>query len=297
MAKYLYGVSASSLNEVRLGYEKFSKEVHTYSPAYKDDEIDEIALNSDTLIFNSLSQWDRFYERVKETTSCGLRVNLEMDFDIPEQCDPSRRYSRFGILVDDLKEFPKGLEGLHVHSLCSANSYELDELMQKLQDKFGTRLEQLKWINFGGGHALTCRDYNKENFIKIVKDFKYKYPHVEIYIEPSEAVVHDSGVLVASVLDIVHNEIDIAILDISVEVHITDVMVTKKPPHVENSSDDGYEYQLSGLSCSAGDILGNYKFKKRIHVGDKIVLQNQMAYTMVKSTTFNGINQASVVLK
>ncbi len=296
--KYLHGASASSLNETRLASEKFAKEVHTYCPAFKEDEILSIAKMSDTCIFNSLSQWHRFYPQISEMTSCGLRINLELPFDIPAHCNPNRKESRLGVKADTLEALPKGVEGLHVHALCSQDSYALEEMLDELEKQFSSQLHQLKWLNLGGGHAITCKNYDQAHFIKIVKEFQAKYPNLKLYMEPSEAIVHESGVLVSSVLDIVHNEVDIAILDISVEVHMTDVMLTKIAPPVHNAQKSGkYTYQLSGNSCAAGDIFGTYMFQKPLAVGDQIVFLNQMAYSMVKCTSFNGINPANIVLK
>ena len=298
IARYLYGASASSLNEAHLAKEKFAKEVHTYSLAYREDEIDEIAQISDTFIFNSLSQYRRFYSQVKEKTSCGLRINLEIPFDIPEHCNPNRKQSRLGVLADTITELPEGIEGLHVHALCSQKSDAFEILLEEFEKQFSKQLKQLKWVNFGGGHALTCKDYDREHLIHLLQNFQNRYPHLSLYMEPSEAIVHNSGVLVATVLDIVHNEIDIAILDISVEVHMTDVMLTKNPPQVRDSSQNGkYRYQLAGCSCAAGDIFGEYSFDNSLHVGDKIIFENQMAYSMVKNTSFNGINPASIATK
>jgi len=295
--EYLYGSSASSLNEARLAYEKFAKEVHTYLPAYKDEEVEEIADISDTLIFNSLSQFKRFYPKIKDKTSCGLRINLQMPFDLPEHCNPNRKMSRLGVLASELTEFPKGIDGLHVHALCSQNADAFKELIDELEREYYSQFKWLKWINFGGGHALTCKDYDREYLINILQDFRKKYPHITLYLEPSEAVVHEAGYLVAAILDIVHNEIDIAILDISVEVHMTDVMLTKIAPRVRQSVENGkYIYQLAGCSCAAGDIFGTYNFDTPLNIGDRIIFENQLAYTIVKSTTFNGISPAKIIV-
>jgi len=298
IAKYLYGASASSFNEVFLAHNKFSKEIHTYCPAYKENEIDAIAQMSDTLIFNSLSQYKRFYSQVKDKSSCGLRINLEIPFDIPAHCNPNQKQSRLGVLADILEELPEGIEGLHVHALCSQKSDAFEVMLEELEKQFSKQLKQVKWVNFGGGHALTCKDYDINHLIQLLQDFQKRYSHLTLYMEPSEAVVHNSGVLMASVLDIVHNEIDIAILDISVEVHMTDVMLSKNPPQVRDSSQSGkYLYQLAGCSCAAGDIFGDYKFDKALKIGDKIIFENQMAYSMVKNTSFNGISPASIATK
>lgn len=295
IGKYLCGASASSYNEAHLAKEKFKKEVHTYAPAYKDDEIEAIAQMSDTIIFNSLTQYERFYTKVKAHSSCGLRVNLELPFELPNYCNPNRKQSRLGLLASSLEVIPQGIEGLHVHALCSAKSDRFEVMIQELEKQFSSVLAQLKWINFGGGHALTCKEYDREHLIEILKTFGQKYPNLTLYMEPSEAIVHEAGVLVATVLDIVHNEIDIAILDISIEVHMLDVMMTQNQPRLrESSAHAKLSYQLAGISCAAGDIIGTYTFDEPLHVGDQITFENQMAYSMVKSTFFNGINPASI---
>jgi carboxynorspermidine decarboxylase len=297
MRNYLYGASASSLNEARLSYEKFAKETHTYLPAYKESEIEQISAMSDTLIFNSLSQFKRFYPEIKDKSSCGLRINLQMPFKLPDHCNANKKQSHLGILYSDIKELPKEIEGLHVHALCSQNANAFKEMLDKLESEFSSQFKELKWINFGGGHALTCKDYDREYLIKILQEFREKYPHLTLYLEPSEAIVHKAGYLQASVLDIVHNEIDIAILDISVEVHLTDVMITKKAPPLRQEVKDGkYSYKLAGCSCVAGDIFGVYNFKEPLNIGDRLIFENQLAYTIVKSTAFNGIASAKIVI-
>jgi len=298
IARYLEGTSASSYNEVRLSHERLGKEIHSYLPAFKESEIDAIAEMSDTVIFNSLSQYEKFYARIEDKCSCGLRINLEIPFELPQHCNPNRKKSRLGVLADNAKPLPKGIEGLHVHALCSQKSDAFEILLATLQTEFSQELKSLKWINFGGGHALTCKDYDREHLIRLIQTFRQNYPHLKLYMEPSEAVVHDSGVLIASVLDIVHNEIDIAILDISIEVHLLDVLITKQAPVVCGAVAEGaYAYQLAGISCAAGDILGHYCFETPLKVGDRIVFENQMAYSMVKSTFFNGINPADIAIK
>lgn len=297
ISRYLYGASASSHNEVRLAHEHFSREVHTYLPAYKDDEIEAIAQMSDTLIFNSLSQWERFYPRIKESTSCGLRINLELSLGLPEYCDPNRSQSRLGIIPDILDELPEGTEGLHIHALCSQGVDAFALMLLELERQCGPWLSRLSWINLGGGHALLHKGYDYLRLIELVKEFRKKHPDITLYIEPSEAVVHESGLLVASVLDIVHNGIDIAMLDISVEAHMIDLLLTKQSPQVRHSCESGkHHYQLAGISCAAGDIIGNYSFDSPLSIGDKVIFEDQMAYTMVKNNTFNGIDPASIAL-
>jgi carboxynorspermidine decarboxylase len=297
ISSYLHGTAASSLHEVRVSSKIFAKETHTYLPAYKEQEFDEIARLSDTIIFNSLSQFKRFYPMLKKRSSCALRINMQMPFNLPQHCNPSRRYSHLGILKKDIKEFPKEIEGLHVHALCSQGADAFKELLDRVEKEFSQHFKQLKWINLGGGHALTCKDYDREYLIKTVQNFKKRYPHLTLYIEPSEAVVDNAGYLEATVLDIVKNEIESAILDISVEVHLTDVMIMQKAPKVRGSVKDGrYTYQLSGCSCAAGDIFGVYNFDKPLNIGDRVIFENQLAYTIVKTTSFNGIEAAKILL-
>lgn len=297
IGKYLYGASASSYNEVRLANEKFGKEVHTYLPAFKDDNIETIAQMSDTVIFNSLSQWHRFYPEVKDRTSCGLRINLELPFELPEYCNPNLSQSRLGIVAGTLSTLPEGVEGLHIHALCSQNSDAFEQMISELEIRYSHLLKQIKWLNFGGGHAITSDNYDHPNLIRAVKNFHAKYPHLTLYIEPSEAIAYNSGVLMTTVLDIIHNGIDIAILDISVEVHMIDVMVTKMSPRIRQSTVSGkFHYQLAGISCAAGDIFGMYAFETPLNIGDKVIFEDQMSYTMVKSSSFNGINPASIAM-
>lgn len=297
ISRYLCGTSASSLNEVILSDKKFSKEVHTYSPAYKSHEIDEIASMSDSVIFNSLSQYERYYLQIKDKTSCGLRINLEMPFDIPNHCNPNRKDTHLGIKKESLKELPRGVEGLHIHALCFQDSYALEEVLLKLQEEFSSYLDSVKWLNLGGGHAITSKDYDKEHLIASLQKFSSKFPHLQIYMEPSQAIVYDSGILLSTVLDIVHTGIDIAVLDISVEVHLSDLFISKIPPHIQRTTSSGYSYQLAGNSCLAGDIFGTYCFGEPLKIGDRLVLTNQMSYTMVKATSYNGINPANIAIK
>jgi len=297
ISHYLYGASASSYNEVRLAYEQFGKATHTYLPAFKDNEIEQIAKMSDTIIFNSLSQWERFYPRVKEVASCGLRINLELPLELPAYCDPNRAQSRLGILPKTIDELPKEVEGLHIHALCSQGVDAFTLILVELERQCGHWLSQLNWLNLGGGHALSHESYDHERLIALAQSFRKKHPHITLYLEPSEAIVHKSGVLVASVLDIVHNGIDIAMLDISVEAHMVDVLLTKQAPKVRHSSKSGkYHYQLAGISCAAGDIIGNYSFKAALSIGDKVIFEDQMAYSMVKNNAFNGIDPANIAL-
>ncbi len=289
--KYLSGASASSLHEARLA-KKIGGEVHTYTPAFKSETFEEIANLSDKVIFNSLSQWERFSSTCN--ASMGLRLNLQLDVDIPEHCNPNRRYSRLGIT--HLERIPKEVEGLHVHALCSQNVEGFLNILHTLETRYD--LSALQWLNLGGGHALTNNTYRHDRFIEQTQNFLKRHNHLKLYIEPGEAVVKNCGTLVATVLDIVRNEIDIAILDISVEVHLIDVMLTKQSPKVKGASQEGaYMYQLGGISCAAGDIISTYRFDVPLHVGDEIVFEDMMAYTLVKQTRFNGVEGAAVAVK
>ncbi len=296
---YLSGASASSLNETKLAAEKFKKELHTYLPAYKEEEVERIAMLSDTVIFNSLEQWHCYYPLIKESASCGVRLNLELPFNTPPPCNPNRLHSRLGVRVPELLlAIPKGLEGLHIHALCAQNSDALEQMIEGLEKHFSPLLKKLKWLNLGGGHSMTHDNYDTKHLIKIVQALYKRYPQLSIYLEPSEAVVHESGVLVTTVLDVIHNGIDIAILDISVEVHMTDLLITKVTPNLRESSPTGsYVYELAGVSCAAGDVFGTYAFEAPLSIGQTLVFENQMQYSMVKTTSFNGINAASIAIK
>ena len=304
VAKYIDGCCASGLHEAKLSHEKFKKELHTYSPAFKESEIEEIAKISHHLVFNSPSQFKRFSslaKRYNSNLSLGLRVNPEYSESPVELYNPCGLYSRLGTTIKNFDEsLISEIEGLHFHALCEQDSDALEKVLEAFEKRFEKYLKDIKWVNFGGGHHITKQDYDIERLIKTLNDFKDRYPHLEVYLEPGEAVGWQTGTLVASVLDILHNQIDIAILDISAEAHMPDTIIMPYRAEVKGAKEaniKAYTYRLAGNSCLAGDVMGDYSFDKPLKVGEKIVFKDQMHYTMVKATTFNGVPLPSIVIK
>ncbi|MDE1849171.1 MAG: carboxynorspermidine decarboxylase [Candidatus Micrarchaeota archaeon] len=302
ISKYLDGVCASGPIEARLGYEKFGKEVYTAAPAYSDKDIEEAMEYSDAIIFNSVSQWKRYRNKVaggKRKISIGLRVNpghSEVETDL---YNPSLSGSRLGILPGDLEgEDLKGVEGIHFHTLCEQNADVLVRVLKSFEKLYGKYLRSMKWVDFGGGHHITRPDYDVGLLVKTLNDFKKRYK-VQICLEPGEAVALNSGVLVSTVLDIVHNKNDIAILDTSAEAHMPDVLAMPYRPNIIGAGKPGelkHTYRLGGLTCLAGDMVGDYSFKNKLNVGDRLVFLDMAHYTMVKTTMFNGVKHPSIAL-
>ncbi len=300
--KYLDGCCASGLNEALLAYEEFGKEVHTYSPAFKANEIEKIAKISNHIVFNSNRQLKSYYNLVKKINpniSIGLRVNPQISSAPAEIYNPCSPTSRLGIKIEDFEEESLNyIDGLHFHALCEEDSSSLQLVLEAFEKQFSKYFDKLKWVNFGGGHHITKKEYNKELLVKLLNDFKFKYPHLQIYLEPGEGVGWESGVLVATILDIVKNgNLKIAILDISAEAHMPDTIIMPYRAKVRGAKEANilpYTYQLAGNTCLSGDIMGLYSFTKELKIGDKIIFEDQMHYTMVKATTFNGINLPSI---
>ncbi len=301
--EYLDGCCASGLNEALLAKEEFKKEVHTYSPAFKEEEIEKIAQISNHLVFNSINQLKKFTKKAKEVNkdiSLGLRVNPGISAAPVELYNPCAPYSRLGVTKDNFDESVlEVIDGLHFHALCEEDASSLEVVLKAFIEKFGKYFDKLKWVNFGGGHHITKKGYNKEFLIRLLRDFKAQYPHLQIYLEPGEAVGWESGVLIASVLDIVENGMKIAILDISAEAHMPDTIIMPYRAEVRGAKEPNllpYTYRLGGNTCLSGDIMGDYSFSKPLQIGDKIIFEDQMHYTMVKATTFNGINLPSIAI-
>ncbi|SHO81427.1 Carboxynorspermidine decarboxylase, putative [hydrothermal vent metagenome] len=296
--QYLDGCCASGLNEALLSSQEFAKETHTYSPAFKEEEIEEIAKISNHLVFNSISQFKKYSQKAKEINpniSIGIRVNPEYSSSPVEKYNPCGLHSRLGVKIEDFDiSILEGCDGLHFHALCEQGAEELENLLIEFEKKFGKYLYQMKWINFGGGHHITKDGYNIKLLIKLINKFKTKYS-VDIYLEPGEAIGWRCGVLVATVVDIVHNGMDIAILDISAEAHMPDTIIMPYRAEIRGASENyKFLYKISGNSCLAGDIMGDYRFKEKLNIGDKVVFEDQIHYTIVKATTFNGVALPSI---
>jgi carboxynorspermidine decarboxylase len=303
MSKYLDGTCASGLNEARLGYEEFKKEVHTFGAAYNEKEIGQILKYSNSIIFNSFYQLEKYGKMARKNgVYIGLRVNpghAEVTTDMYNPCAPC---SRLGIVHDIFsEEFPKHksiVEGLHFHAMCEQNSDVLERILKSFEKLFGPYIKELKWVNFGGGHHITRDDYDLERLIKLINNFMKKYG-VQVYLEPGEASVLNAGVLISSVLDIVNNEMEIAILDTSAETHMPDVLLMPYRPNIMKSgqpNEKKYTYRFAGPSCLAGDVVGDYSFDKPLKRGDKLVFTDMALYSIVKSTTFNGINLPDIAV-
>lgn len=302
IAKYLSGVTSSSLHEARLGYEEMGKEVHIYAAAYKEEEFSEIMHYCNHIVFNSFNQWNKYKEKVKEAgkpISCGLRINPEYAEVETELYNPCAPKSRMGITLEHFQgEALEGIEGLHFHAMCEQNSDTLERILKVVEEKFGTYLHQMKWINFGGGHHITREDYDVEKLIKCIKHMKETYD-IEVYLEPGEAVALNTGYLVSTVLETLHNEIDIAILDTSAACHMPDVLEMPYRPQIIGGGQAGekaYTYRLGSATCLSGDVIGDYSFDMPLKEGDRLVFCDMAHYTMVKNNTFNGINLPSIVL-
>ena len=301
--EYLDGCCASGLNEAKLAYEEFGKEVSTYSPAFKQEEIEEIVKISSHLTFNSINQFNSFASLAKKYNpkiSIGLRVNPKTSVAPIELYNPCGLYSRLGVTKENFDETVLyQIDGLHFHALCEESSKSLEVVLKAFEEQFGEYLNNLKWVNFGGGHHITKKGYDTKHLIDLLNNFKAKYPNLEVYLEPGEAIGWESGVLVATVLDIVDNGMKIAILDTSAEAHMPDTIIMPYRAEVRDAKKPNilpYTYRLGGNTCLAGDIMGDYSFKEPLKIGDKIIFEDQMHYTMVKATTFNGINLPSIAI-
>lgn len=302
IGKYLDGTTASGLFEAKLGHEEMAKENHVYSGAYRDDEIEEIMKICDHVVFNSFNQWLRYQKIAKSfKTSCGIRINPECSTQIGHEIyDPCAKYSRMGVTIENFQEdLLEGIEGLHFHTLCEQNSDDLVTTIRAIENKFGKYLYQMKWLNFGGGHHITRDDYDLEKLINIINEIKAKYD-VEVYLEPGEAVALNAGFLVTSVLDIINNGMNIAIVDTSAACHMPDVLeMPYRPDIIASGKPDEYQhtYRLGGPTCLAGDIIGDYSFKEPLSIGQQLWFKDMAIYSMVKNNTFNGMNLPSIVLK
>lgn len=300
LRRYLAGSTASGLYEARLGKEHFGGETHVFSPAYKPEEFEELLTYADHFVFNSPRQLQKFGPAARAAgKAVGLRVNPECSTQeghaIYDPCAPG---SRLGTTLANFDEslLPL-LDGLHFHTLCEQNSDDLETTVAAFEEKFGKYLHGLKWINLGGGHHITRKDYDRERLVRIVKHLKDTY-QVEVYLEPGEAVVLNAGFLVTSVLETLHNGMDIAILDTSAACHMPDVLEMPYRPPLQNSGESGekaYTYRLGGPTCLAGDVIGDYSFDAPLNEGDRLVFEDMALYTMVKTNTFNGMPLPAIV--
>ena len=317
--EYINSTTASSLSEALMAYHKFGRPAHTYSPAYTDDEIGEIARCSSHLTFNSLSQYDRLHNRVKEenaAVSMGLRVNpeySEVGTDLYNPCAPG---TRFGVTADQLPEqLPEDIDGFHCHCHCESGSDVFERTLAHIEEKFAKWFPQLKWINFGGGHLMTRADYDVERLIGLLQGFRRRYPWLKVVLEPGSAFAWQTGPLVSQVVDIVENRgIRTAILNVSFTCHMPDCLEMPYMPAVrgaetvedasgavssdaENSSlPPYYIYRLGGNSCLSGDFMGSWRFDHELQIGENVIFEDMIHYTTVKTNTFNGISHPAIAM-
>ncbi len=301
--KYLPGTSASSIFEARLGREEFGGELHSYAPAYAQADIDEHIKLANHIVFNSINQWNKYKEQLKQHPEIhtAVRINPEHSETDTTIYDPSAPNSRLGITIDNFKARINdldGIDGLHFHNLCELNSDALERTLAVVEEKFGFYFKNLKWINFGGGHHITRPDYDVERLIEIIKQFKAKY-NLQVYLEPGEAIALNTGILVTSVLDVFENGMNLAILDASATAHMPDVLEMPYRPFIEGADmpqTKPFTYRLGGLTCLAGDVIGDYSFDHQLKEGDKLIFGDMAHYTMVKNTMFNGVRLPSIYI-
>ncbi|WP_423862153.1 carboxynorspermidine decarboxylase [Alloprevotella tannerae] len=309
---YIANTTASSPNEARLAFEEFGSKAHTYSPAYEDKDFDTIMRCSSHITFNSLQQFEHFYPRIVENgklISCGLRINpqySEIETTLYNPCAPG---SRFGILAEQLPDqLPEGVEGFHCHNHCESSAAALVHTLEHIEARFGKWLPAIKWLNLGGGHLLTRKDYDVRLLIDTLKSFKARYPQLHLILEPGSAFAWQTGDLFASVVDIVENDgIKTAILNVSFTCHMPDCLEmpywpairgaeTLEPPQAVGREREPLVYRLGGNSCLSGDFMGYWRFEQPLQIGDIIRFSDMIHYTTVKTNMFNGIPHPSLVL-
>lgn len=305
--EYIKSSTASSINEARLAYEEMGSLAHTYAPVYKESEFHTIMSCSSHITFNTPTQFERFYPMVKafseHSISCGLRINpeySEVGTDLYNPCAPG---SRLGTIADELPyPLPEGIEGLHFHTHCESNSYDLEKTLEIVEEKFARYLPHIKWINMGGGHLMTHKDYDVEHLIGLLKAFKARHPHLHVIMEPGSAFGWQTGYLVTQVLDVVENKgIKTLIMDASFTCHMPDCLEMPYQPAVRGAEKEvsqvhKYQYRIGGNSCLSGDVIGDWFFDHAPEVGNLLIFEDMLHYTTVKTTMFNGIVHPSIYL-
>ena len=303
--EYLSGATASSLNEARLCFEEMKTKSHTYGVAYVPKEFGQVMKYSSHITFNSLSQYKRYKGKLAkhpEPISAGIRVNPGWSPVGTALYNPASPGSRLGETAENFKgQLPEGVEGLHFHVLCESTSYDLETTLQHFEKQFGAFLPSLKWVNFGGGHLMTRKDYDVEHLISVLKAFKARHPHLHVILEPGSAIAWETGVLVSTVLDVVKNKgVKTAILDVSFTAHMPDTLEMPYRPRVRGAQEEPEAgkpaFRLGGVSCLSGDFMTEYSFDAPLKVGQKIVFEDMIHYTMVKTSTFNGVTHPSIAI-
>lgn len=308
ISEYVSSSTASSLNEMKLSLEYLGNDVHTYCPVYTEETFPEFLKGSTHITFNSLAQFEKFKDEVKaynegneKRVSCGIRVNPQCSVIATDIYNPCLPGSRFGVVAEDLtEELPEGLEGFHFHALCESSSYDLAKVLEALIDQFGKWLPKLKWLNMGGGHLMTRKDYNVDHLVDILNRMHELYPNLELIMEPGSAFTWQTGDLVTKVLDVVENSgVKTAIIDASFACHAPDCLEMPYKPEIEEADDDnedGIRYRLGGNSCLSGDFIDGWMFNSPIKPGDLLTLKDMNHYTTVKTNMFNGIQHPSIWL-
>jgi len=302
--EYISYSTASSVFEAQLAFEEMGNLAHTYSPAYTETNFPTILKYSSHITFNSLNQFERFNPSVQafqeRKISCGLRINPEyssVETDLYNPCSPGTRVGVISELLGD--RLPDGVEGLHFHTLCESSSFELEKTLLEVEKHFGRFLPQIKWLNMGGGHLMTRKDYDVEHLIKVLKEFQFRYPHIQLILEPGSAFAWETGYLLSTVVDVVENKgIQTAILDVSFACHMPDCLEMPYKPRIIGATDavEGKPtYRMGGNSCLAGDYMGDWSFENPLKIGDSIVFEDMIHYTIVKTTMFNGISHPALV--
>ena len=303
--EYIHSTTASSLSEARLAYDEFGANAHTFSPAYTDDEIDTIVRCSSHLTFNSLSQYERYHQRVKGRVSIGLRVNPEYSEVGTLLYNPCAPGTRFGVTADKLPEqLPSDIEGFHCHCHCESGADVLERTLVHIEGKFAKWFPQLKWLNLGGGHLMTRKDYDVPHLINILKGLHKRYPWLKIILEPGSAFAWQTGPLVSHVVDVVEDKgIRTAILDVSFTCHMPDCLEMPYMPEVrgaksiqpeEETIEAPFIYRLGGNSCLSGDFMGNWQFDHELKIGEEVIFEDMIHYTTVKTNMFNGITHPAI---
>lgn len=305
VSKYLSGTCASGLHEARLGYEEYGGEVHVFSAAYTEHDLAEILKIADHVVFNSFGQWQRFQPLLQQAKQerphlkYGLRINPRHSEGEVAIYDPCAPCSRLGIPLSQFEgKSLEDISGLHFHTLCEQDVEPLKRTLAAVEAQFGDLLHTMEWVNFGGGHHITRPDYQVDELIELVKTFSAKY-NVQVFLEPGEAVAIHTGVLVTEVLDLTWNDMDLAILDTSATCHMPDTLEMPYRPHVLGAGqpeEKAHTYRLGGMTCLAGDVIDDYSFDKPLQVGQRLVFDDMSHYTMVKTSTFNGINLPAIAI-
>ncbi|GAB6949195.1 carboxynorspermidine decarboxylase [Hoylesella timonensis 4401737 = DSM 22865 = JCM 15640] len=309
--EYIHATTASSLNEALLGFHAFGEPTHTYSPAYTDDEMEEIVRCSSHVTFNSLSQYERYHvlaRQVQPKVQLGLRINpeySEVGTDLYNPCAPG---TRFGVTADQLSpSLPHDLTGFHCHCHCESGADVFQRTLAHIEEKFSRWFDELSWINFGGGHLMTRQDYDVDLLIALLKDFKQRHPHLQVILEPGSAFAWQTGVLVAQVVDVVENHgIRTAIVNVSFTCHMPDCLempyqptirnATTLAPKSQNHTEKKHVYRIGGNSCLSGDFMGDWQFDHELKVGENLIFEDMLHYTTVKTNMFNGIAHPAIAL-